>query len=164
MKFYENQLFHIYNQGNNKQQVFFTNDNYLFYLWKMRAYLLPFGDFITWCLMPNHFHWQFYVRKVEIRRKELRLHSDKVEWQRRVKKFGKKAMPVDRKSHRTANENNLVSLNEAIGTLQKAYTDALNKEKGWTGSVFRKKCKAKDGWINEFVTLKKMGKKIFVLN
>ena len=161
MNFYKNQLFHIYNQGNNRQKVFFTEANYLFFLWKMRMYLLLFGDFIAWCLMPNHFHWQFFVKEIEIQRNVLWEHSDKVEFQRRRKKFGNKAMPVERKNHRTADQSSMISLNQAIGTLQKSYTDAINKEKGWTGSVFRKRCKAKDGWIDEFVTLEKNGKEDF---
>lgn len=160
MEFYQNQLFHIYNQGNNQRQIFFTENHYQFYLWKMRAYLLPFGDLIAWCLMPNHFHWQFFVRKTEIRRKELWLHSDKTEYQRRIRKFGAKAIPVE-KGSRTANGNKLITLNEAIGTLQKSYTHSLNKEKGWSGSLFRKRCKAKDGWIDEFITVTKNGKDDF---
>ncbi|MEM1327726.1 MAG: hypothetical protein AAGI23_17325 [Bacteroidota bacterium] len=57
MDFYNNQLFHIYNQGNNSRQTFFEEENYRYFLWKMRAYLPLFGDLISWCLMPNHFHW-----------------------------------------------------------------------------------------------------------
>ena len=104
-------------------------------------------------MMPNHFHWQFYVREIVLQRKILWEHSDKIEYERRRKKIGEKAMPVERTTHRTADENGLISLNHAIGTLQKSYTDALNKEKNWSGSIFRKKCKAKDGWIDEFVTV-----------
>lgn len=69
MNFYENQLVHIYDRGNNKRQTFFSDENYKFFSWKMRAYLLPFGDLITWCLMLNHFHWQFYVKQVKMKRK-----------------------------------------------------------------------------------------------
>ena len=83
MQFHNNQLFHIYNQGNNRRQIFFTEDNYSFFLWKMRAYLLPFGDLIAWCLMPNHFHWQFYTRQIHVDRKIFLLHADQIEWQRR---------------------------------------------------------------------------------
>ncbi len=161
MDFYTNQLFHIYNQGNNQRQLFFTDENYYFFLWKMRAYLLPFGDLVAWCLMPNHFHWLFYVKNVIIERAILRAHIDKVEFQRRVKKYGKKAMPVDHDRYRTAKSNKPISLNDAIGDLQKGYTRAINKEKNWTGSLFREECKAKDGWIDEFVTLEKNGKEDF---
>jgi len=161
MLFYENQIFHIYNQGNNKRQIFFTEENYEFFVWKMRAYLLPFGEFVSWALMSNHFHWQFYVRNVQITRETLREHVDKVEYQRRVKKYGKKAKFVKRDATRTANKNDFISLNDAIGDLQVGYTRAINKENGWSGSLFRNECQAKDGWIDEFVTLKKNGKEDF---
>ena len=160
MNFYPNQLFHIYNQGNNRQPVFFTEEHYKFFLWKMRAYLLPFGDLIAYCLMPNHFHWQFFVREIEIERKVLRISVDAVEMQRRREKYGSAALQVDFKSRRQAEEDSLVSLNEAIGILQKAYARAINQEKNWTGSLFRKECKAKDGWIDEFITLFKPNGKL----
>ncbi|MEM1123548.1 MAG: hypothetical protein AAGJ18_24125 [Bacteroidota bacterium] len=161
MTFYENQLFHIYNQGNNQRPLFYSDENYEFFLWKMRAYLLPFGDLVSYCLMPNHYHWQFYVKKVVITRKELRTHSDEIEWQRRLRKYGKKAIAVKNDDHRTANENTIVTLNEAIGTLEHSYTIALNNQKNWSGSLFRKRAKAKDGWIDEFITVTKNGKDDF---
>lgn len=145
MKFYANQLFHIYNQGNNTQTIFFNEENYKYFLWKMRAYLLPFGDLVAYYLMPTHYHWQFFVREVEIGKFLLQQHVDKVEYLRRVKKFGTQAQKVDRIPSRRAKEGALVSLNTAIGILQKTYTEAINKENGWTGSLFREKCKAKDG-------------------
>lgn len=160
MKFYENQLFHIYNQGNNRQPIFFTDDNYEYFLWKMRAYLLPFGDVIVWSLMPNHFHWLFYVRKIEVDREVLRKHVDKIEYQRRRYKYGEKAKSVDRTWMRVAKNDKPMSLQEAIGTLERTYTRAINKENGWSGSLLREKCKAKDGFIDEFITLKKANGKI----
>ena len=117
MKFYENQIFHIYNQGNNQRQLFFSDEHYLFFIWKMRGYLKPFGDLVSWTLMPNHFHWQFYVKKVELPRKELWQHLDQVEYQRRVKKYGVKAKTVKRAHTRIAKADKVISLNDAIGDL-----------------------------------------------
>jgi len=58
-----NNLYHIYNQGNNRQQIFFEKENYYFFLRKMSTHLLPYADIIAWCLMPNHFHWMLWVHK-----------------------------------------------------------------------------------------------------
>jgi putative transposase len=66
MHLYTNQLFHIYNQGNNSQTIFFHEENYHYFLWKMRAYLLPFGDLVAYCLMPTHFHWLFFIQKMKV--------------------------------------------------------------------------------------------------
>jgi len=57
MEFFENELYHIYNRGNNRQQIFFKPDNYLFFLKKVRKFILPHCDIFCYCLMPNHFHF-----------------------------------------------------------------------------------------------------------
>lgn len=47
----------MYNRGNNRQTIFFTPDNYLYFLRKIKQEWLPFCDILAWCLMPNHFHF-----------------------------------------------------------------------------------------------------------
>ena len=56
MYFEPDQLYHIFNQGNNKQQIFFTRDNYLYFLSKIKKHLSNNCSILAWCLMPNHFH------------------------------------------------------------------------------------------------------------
>ena len=62
--------YHIFNRGNNRQAIFFERENYLFFLDRMREYLVemipgPQGSdarqitattIVSYCLMPNHFH------------------------------------------------------------------------------------------------------------
>ena len=55
MKFEPHTIYHIFNQGNNRQPIFFQERNYYFFLEKMKTHLLPYGDIIAYCLMPNHF-------------------------------------------------------------------------------------------------------------
>ena len=57
MHFLENKLYHIYNQGNNKQLIFFSNNNYSFFLNKYKQLIAPHVDTLAYCLMPNHFHF-----------------------------------------------------------------------------------------------------------
>lgn len=57
MKLCPDNIYHIYNRGNNKQKVFFTKKNYLFFLQKVKTELKPYSDIICYCLMPNHFHF-----------------------------------------------------------------------------------------------------------
>jgi putative transposase len=57
MEFLENNLYHIYNRGNNRQKIFFRPENYLYFLKKVRTHILPHCDILAWCLMPNHFHF-----------------------------------------------------------------------------------------------------------
>jgi putative transposase len=49
-------LYHVYNQGNNRQQLFFQRENYLLFLEKANKHLKPVCEILAWCLMPNHFH------------------------------------------------------------------------------------------------------------
>jgi putative transposase len=66
MNFYKNQIFHVYNQGNDHGKIFFNNDNYLFFIIKMRQFICPYADFLAYCLMPNHFHFLIYVNEIVI--------------------------------------------------------------------------------------------------
>jgi putative transposase len=59
------ETYHLYNRGVNRQQVFFERENYLFFLRRLRVYLLDETQncqtnvstcVIAYCLMPNHFH------------------------------------------------------------------------------------------------------------
>ncbi len=61
MKLYSNELFHIYNRGNNRQQIFFNRENYIYFLEKVNTFLKPHADVMAWCLMPNHFHFMVYI-------------------------------------------------------------------------------------------------------
>lgn len=150
MDFYPTQLFHIYNQGNNKETLFYDDHNFQYFLWKMKAHLLPFGDIVAYCLMSNHFHWLFYVRDIEIERKDYWNQLDQVEYLRRTAKGESNIWESiqRRKLKRVADSRDTITLNNAIGDLQRGYTRALNKERGRTGSLFRQRCKAKDGWYH----------------
>lgn len=49
-------FYHIYNRGNNGDDVFFEERNYEFFLQKYRQYVYPIADTYAYCLMKNHFH------------------------------------------------------------------------------------------------------------
>ncbi len=49
-------IYHIYNRGNNKQILYFQERNYDFFLRKVVKELQPHLDFLSYCLMTNHFH------------------------------------------------------------------------------------------------------------
>jgi putative transposase len=58
MNFQPNHVYHIYYQGNNKQDLFHDTDDFLCFLRVTRNTLALAGDIIAYCLMPNHFHFQ----------------------------------------------------------------------------------------------------------
>ncbi len=41
MYFESGGIYHIYNQGNNRQVIFYNRKNYLFFLRKIRTHILP---------------------------------------------------------------------------------------------------------------------------
>jgi REP element-mobilizing transposase RayT len=57
MDFIANHLYHVYNQGNNRQPLFFNRGNYLYFLEKVHRHVTPCCHIMAWCLMPNHFHF-----------------------------------------------------------------------------------------------------------
>lgn len=63
MNFQQGHIYHVYNQGNNREKIFFDRENYFFFLRKIEHYLLPKADIIAWCLMPNHFHLMILVKQ-----------------------------------------------------------------------------------------------------
>jgi putative transposase len=61
MNFSPDNLYHIYNQGNNRQEIFSCNEEYKFFLNLIRENIKPNAEVISWCLMPNHFHIMVYT-------------------------------------------------------------------------------------------------------
>jgi len=48
--------YHIYNRGNNRQDIFFENENYDYFLRLIKKHLKPVSEIFCYCLLPNHFH------------------------------------------------------------------------------------------------------------
>jgi len=49
-------IFHIYNRGNNYQNVFFRDEDYTLFLEKMKMYLKDYCSIFAFALLPNHYH------------------------------------------------------------------------------------------------------------
>jgi len=120
MIFEEKHLYHIYNQGNNRQRIFFTRDNYVFFLKKIRPYILPYADILAWCLMPNHFHLMVSVTHQMSNSKMTRTFSDSI--------------AILLRSYTRAINNQEIR----TGALFKPHTQAvcLNESKGITPAFF----------------------------
>ena len=116
MKLEKGYLYHIYNRGNNKRRIFFSRGNYFFFKEKLRRHILPFADIIAWCLMPNHFHLMVYIKE------------ESVEMEKHLKH---------------PKEYYQCSVNDSIGILLRSYTRAINKQEGFSGSLFQNETKAK---------------------
>lgn len=54
--FTENRIYHVYNRGNNKENIFIEEKNYYFFLSLIEKHLLQVSDIYCFCLLKNHFH------------------------------------------------------------------------------------------------------------
>lgn len=106
-------FYHIYNRGNNGSNIFFEEDNYQHFLRLFKKYMYSVADTFAWCLMQNHFHVLFYVKRGSEIRKEDYLFSP-----------GKEPKKPD--------------ASRQLGHLFNAYVQAINKKYGRTGSLLEK--------------------------
>ena len=113
MKFELGQIYHIYNQGNNNNKTFYTNENYLFFLRKMKKYLQPNCHILAYCLMDNHFH--LLVTPTEFGIENYNSNSSILK----------------------------SNLSWGIANLLSSYTKAINVQEGRTGSLWRRDTKKK---------------------
>jgi REP element-mobilizing transposase RayT len=52
--------YHIYNRGNNYENIFLQEKHYLHFLKLYSIFIEPIAETYAWCLMKNHFH--FFVK------------------------------------------------------------------------------------------------------
>ncbi len=56
-----NETFHIYNQGNNQETIFYEDADYIEFLKLFRKFVYPCCKVLAYCLMPNHFHFLIHA-------------------------------------------------------------------------------------------------------
>ena len=59
------QTYHIYDRGNNRQDIFLEDRNYRYFLQLYARYVEPVADTYAYCLLRNHFHLLVRIRTVE---------------------------------------------------------------------------------------------------
>jgi putative transposase len=114
MHFEPNQIYHVYNRGNTKQNVFFTEANYIYFLNKVKTEWKNYCDVLCYCLMPNHFHFMLVPN---------------AEGCKNIMLAGK--------------DTHMQNLSKTIGKTLSSYTKAINLQNKITGNLFQKKTKAK---------------------
>jgi len=132
MIFEEGHLYHIYNQGNNHGRIFFSRENYLFFLKKIEQHVLPFADILAWCLMPNHFHLMVHVNRVEL-------------------SVSTQGTTQGLTSSQTLSSKTR-TLNHSIGIMLRSYTRAINIQEKISGALFQQQTKAICLTLNQGIT------------
>ncbi|MDZ7742117.1 MAG: transposase [Bacteroidota bacterium] len=52
----EGKFYHVFNKGNNRENIFFEPGHYRLFIHKMGEFLPCCVDVYAYCLLPNHFH------------------------------------------------------------------------------------------------------------
>ena len=116
MKLHPHQVYHIYNRGNNRNQLFYDPENYPYFLDKMRKYITPHCDLLGYSLLPNHFHFLVHANEETI-------------------------LPFDRSmSHKESPQNDsrvkMSRFSHGVQLLLSSYAKAINKRHNRSGSLF----------------------------
>jgi len=113
-----NCYYHIYNQGNNGEKVFYTVENYSYFLRKYDEYLSDVLETYAFCLLPNHFHFLVHVKDITV-----------------IESLEKLKLPLGKEL--TA-EN---TISELFRRFLMGYSKAINTQQKRKGSLFRKNFK-----------------------
>lgn len=140
MELEEGHLYHVYNQGNNRQAIFFSTENYLFFLNKIRKHIQPHADILAWCLMPNHFHLMIYVHTLEV---PVAISGDADNTHLMTRgHIDIGSMTQSRATNNATNNERKQTLNKSIAIMLTSYTRAINIQKKRSGSLFKAHTKA----------------------
>ncbi|CAN5762157.1 transposase [soil metagenome] len=122
MHFEPNEVYHVYNRGNRKQQIFFQKRNYLYFLKKIKNEWPRYCEILSYCLMPNHFHFMLVPNENACETIVL----------------------AEKASH-------LQYMSKQIGMTLSSYTKAINIQNSTSGNLFQKKTKAKILWTDPVI-------------
>ncbi len=114
--------YHIYNRGNNRENLFVEYINYNFFLSKYSKYCYPVFDTFAYCLLKNHFHLFVRVRTQKETNNLLKAEGFDT---KTIKQLTKKVW-----------SSKLVS--QQLGHALNSYTQAFNKKYGRSGSLFER--------------------------
>lgn len=108
--------YHIYNRGNNYENIFLEERNYDYFLSLYEKHLLPIADLFVYCLIPNHFHFLLKIKCES----DLTSFKDEIE---KLKETSIEHLFISRKFSNFFN----------------AYTKAINKGYNRRGSLFQER-------------------------
>lgn len=134
MDFIENNIYHVYNQGNNQQRIFFNYENQKLFLDKIRKHILPYADVLAWCLMSNHFHIMIYANRIKTEKSAASNDNiiESAASRQTLSKAGNLYTHCS-KDH---------TLNYSIGLMLSSYSQTVNKQQKRSGSLFRNNTKS----------------------
>ena len=109
----QGKYYHIFNRGNNGENLFYENKNYSYFLRLYAKYMEPVVETYAWVLLKNHFHLLVYIKTEE-------------------------EIIKDDLSYSTTDKPKIINASRQFSHLFNAYTQSINKMYKRTGSLFEK--------------------------
>jgi REP element-mobilizing transposase RayT len=113
--------YHIYNRGNNRENLFVERRNYPYFLKLYAKYIQPVAETYAYCLLPNHFHFAIRTYTEE---------EQEAYYQKQIGSFSKNE-PIS-----PAPTFKLRQPSRAFNNMFIAYARAFNKATKRTGVLF----------------------------
>ncbi len=110
--------YHIYNRGNNHENLFLEKRNYPYFLSLYARHIEPVVDTYAFCLLRNHFHFSVRIKTAEEYLQASRVSETREASKNKVKQFNP---------------------SQSFSNLFNAYAKAINKGYGRTGSLFEER-------------------------
>ncbi len=110
--------YHIYNRGVNRCNLFYTNENYRYFLRLYEKYIDPVAETYAWVLLKNHFHLLVRIKEES--------------------EISPSTLPVPVKAQSMDVPPALKKTHLYFSDLFNAYSQAINKQENRTGSLFQR--------------------------
>lgn len=120
-------FYHIYNRGNNRENIFIEPRNYEYFLKLWHKHISPAAETLAYCMLSNHFHALVKMKDIQIESPEVTFDN--------------------------SNENkNKSPWHKAFANFFNAYSKGFNKTYGRTGKLFEERFKRKEIIHDNYLT------------
>jgi putative transposase len=128
--------YHIFNRGNNHENIFIETEDYIHFLDRLDVYIGSVADIFAWALLRNHFHLLIRIKEEDeigyFNSDDAKSENPDVKWRTHFpleldKRFVKKPNPIEQFKH-----------------FFNAYSRWFNKRHERSGSLFQKNYERKE--------------------
>jgi putative transposase len=126
--------YHIYNRGNNRENIFMQESNYTYFMKLYSKYINPIADTFAYCLLRNHFHLLLRIKSEE----ELISNQEKT---LKVSSANNHQVRQGNSANQSANWSRKplgsTQPSQQFSNFFNAYAKTINNAYGRTGSLFQ---------------------------
>lgn len=132
-------FYNIFSPENGKEQFFYSDENYFFFLKKFSETVLPIAELYGYCLLPNQFHLLIKIKDEKSVFEYLKMNGN----------FPEETVTLDSIKTLSAGEGmaNLdifgMHISRLFSTFFNSYSKAINEQQKKRGSLFEKGFKIK---------------------